>query len=54
MKEKRINLKLSEQLHRQVKLIAILKGITINEYIEQAIEKSVKKDKSLIDSLIKE
>lgn len=39
----RINIELSEDLHRQLKVVCALKGITIREYIISAVESELSK-----------
>lgn len=50
---KRVNIKLSEDAHTKAKVISVLKGITLNEYFEKAIQQAVDKDKSLLAELKK-
>lgn len=45
MAKKQLNIRLDEETRTQAKIIAILKGMTLNEYIEQAIKKDLEKDK---------
>lgn len=45
MAKKQLNIRLEEETRTQAKIIAILKGMTLNEYIEQAIKKDLEKDK---------
>lgn len=47
MRKKRVNIALKGELHTKVKVIAVLKGLTMNEYLEKAIEKALKKDKKV-------
>ena len=44
MTKKQLNIRLDEETRTQAKIIAILKGLTLNEYIEQAIQKELEKD----------
>ena len=37
-KRKRINIALKEDTHTKAKVISVLKNITLNDYLEQAIE----------------
>lgn len=46
MTKKQLNIRLSEELHTKAKVTAILKGVTLNDYIEQAIQASLEKDKN--------
>jgi len=50
---KRVNIKLSEDAHTKAKVISVLKGITLNDYFEKAIEQSIEKDKTLLTELKK-
>lgn len=47
MARKQLNIRLEEELHTKAKVTAILKGMTLNDYIEQAILNSLEKDKSV-------
>lgn len=51
MGTKRVNIGLADKIHTQAKLISILKNTTLNDYLRQAIEDAVKKDKDLIKKL---
>ena len=42
----RINIHISKKTHTQAKIICALDNITLNEYFEQAISRSLKEDKS--------
>jgi predicted HicB family RNase H-like nuclease len=46
MERKQLNIRIDEETHTNAKVIAILKGITLNDYIEQAIQKALEQDKS--------
>ncbi len=48
-KSKRVNLKLPEELHTKAKIAAVLKEITLNQYIEDAIKHALEKDKELLE-----
>ncbi|MFH0978199.1 MAG: hypothetical protein V1837_02745 [Candidatus Woesearchaeota archaeon] len=45
---KRVNIAIGEDIHRKAKVIAVLKGVTLNDYLEAAIEKVLKKDSGKI------
>jgi predicted HicB family RNase H-like nuclease len=45
---KKVNIGLKDKTHTQAKLIAVLKGMTMNEYFEKAIDESIERDKELI------
>ena len=42
----RIHYEIDDDLHRQVKSAAALQGITLKEYVIQALERAVDDDKS--------
>ena len=48
---KRVNIAIIEDIHTKAKIIAVLKGLTLNEYLEQAIEKAIEKDKKVLDKV---
>lgn len=49
--KKKVNISLDEDLHTKAKVIAVLKNITLNDYIEKALDEAVKKDKSILDKI---
>lgn len=49
--KKKVNIALDEDLHTKAKVIAVLKNITLNDYIEKALDEAVKKDKSILEKL---
>ena len=49
----RVNIWMRDELHKQLKIVAALKGVTIQEYIEKAIEAKVEQDLVLLKDLIK-
>jgi predicted HicB family RNase H-like nuclease len=51
MTKKRVNIALDDDLHTKAKVIAVLSNITLNDYIEKALEDAVKKDKPILDKL---
>lgn len=50
-KEKKVNIALKENVHLQAKIIAVVKGINLSSYLEQAIQDAIKKDKKLIENI---
>ena len=48
------NIKISEESHTKAKVISVLKGITLNEYFEKAIDDAITSDKSLLEKLKKQ
>jgi len=51
MKKKHINIAVDEETHKEVKVLAILKGLTINQYVRELIKNGLKKDKKLLEKL---
>jgi predicted HicB family RNase H-like nuclease len=47
MKQK-VNIGISKETHAKAKIISVLQGTTLNEYLAQAIEKAVEKDKGIL------
>ncbi|MBN2453947.1 hypothetical protein JXB11_00210 [Candidatus Woesearchaeota archaeon] len=50
---KRVNIGLSEDLHTQAKLIAVLTKTKLGRYFEKAIQDAVKRDKRLLEEVAK-
>lgn len=48
---KRVNIQLSTETHTQAKILAVLQGKTLNDYLAEAVEKHVKKDEGLLKKL---
>jgi predicted HicB family RNase H-like nuclease len=46
MARRQLNIRIDEETHTRAKIIAVLKGITLNDYIEQAIQKKLEEDKA--------
>lgn len=51
---KKVNISIKLKTHTKAKLISVLNNITLNDYLAQAIEKAVEKDKDLIKNLIED
>jgi predicted HicB family RNase H-like nuclease len=51
MKKKKINIGINADLHTKAKIICVLKGITLNDYVARALEKELEKDKSVLDKI---
>ncbi len=51
MAKKRVNISLDEDLHTKAKVIAVLTNITLNDYLQKAIQEAVKKDKHILDKI---
>ena len=48
---KKVNIGLKDKVHMQAKIVAVAKGVSMNEYIEQAIESALENDKKIIKDL---
>jgi hypothetical protein len=48
---KRVNVQLPDEIHTRAKVIAVLKGVTLNEYLEAAISEAVERDKGVLENL---
>ena len=44
---KRVNIAIDVTLHKKAKIIAVLKNMTLNSYLEIAIDKALKKEGQL-------
>jgi len=53
MERKQLNIRLKEELHTKAKVTAILKGETLNDYIEAAIKAALEKDRQKTRTKIK-
>ncbi len=51
MPGKKVNIGLSAETHTKAKIICVLKGITLNDYIARALEKEIEKDKHVLDKI---
>lgn len=48
---KRVNIKLDEETHTKAKVISVLKEMTLNEYLDNAIKEAIEKDKSVLNKI---
>ena len=53
MPRKKINIGIEELLHRQAKVVSVLKGMTLNEFFIAALQERLKKDLELIQRIIR-
>ena len=51
--EKRVNIELDDELHKQAKAISVLKGIALSDFVREAIAKAVQDDIVLIANTAK-
>ncbi|GIU69981.1 MAG: hypothetical protein KatS3mg002_1217 [Candidatus Woesearchaeota archaeon] len=47
-KTKRVNIILSEETHTKAKVIAVLKDMTLNEYLDRAIREALERDQNIL------
>ena len=48
---KKVNIGISAEAHTKAKIICVLKGITLNEYIASALDKELQKDEHILDKI---
>jgi len=48
---KRVNIQLDEELHRRAKILAVLQGTTLNDYLAAAVRKAVERDNNTLKKL---
>ena len=51
---KRVNIGLDEKTHNRAKAISALKGVSLGQYFEQAIEDAVKDELKMLGALVQE
>ena len=45
---KKVNIAITKETHAKAKIISVLQGITLNDYLAEAIGKAVEKDKGIL------
>jgi predicted HicB family RNase H-like nuclease len=50
-KSKQVNIEVPEELHRRAKVIAILKGMTLQEFLVNAIRKETESEDKVLEKL---
>lgn len=50
---KRVNIPLKDKVHAQAKIISTLKKEALAKFLERVIEEAVKKEKHIIEELLK-
>lgn len=53
MTKRQLNIRIDEELHTKAKVTAILKGVTLNDYIEASIKSALEKDKAISQKIKK-
>jgi len=48
---KRVNIELPDDIHTRAKVIAVIRGMTLNDYLAAAATEAVEKDKSVLQNL---
>ena len=48
---KKVNIGLNEATHTQAKIIAVLKNKKLNDYLREAVEEAVQRDKKILKKL---
>lgn len=51
MNMKRVNIQLNDETHTKAKVIAVLKDMTLNEYLDKAIRDAIDKDQSILGKI---
>ena len=50
-KEKRVNIQLPEELHTKAKILSVLQGTTLNEYLVAAIQEKTSREEKHFSKL---
>lgn|GEM_PF-800673 len=50
---KRVNIQLSDEAHTRAKIIAVLKGVTLNDYLARIVEEAVQRDRKVLQQMPK-
>jgi hypothetical protein len=50
----RVNIYLEDDVHTKAKIVAVLKGETLNEYLAQAVAKALAQDKDVLTKIKKQ
>ena len=51
MPGQRVNIALKEETHARAKALAVIRGISLNKFFEEAVKGSVNQDKKLFEVL---
>ena len=50
----RVNIYLEDDVHTKAKIVAVLKGVTLNDYLAQAVAEALAKDKDVLAKIKKQ
>ena len=50
---KRVNIQLEDDLHTKAKIIAVLKGVTLNDYLAKTVAEALQRDRKVLEQLPK-
>jgi len=50
---KRVNIQLEDDIHTKAKIIAVLKGVTLNDYLAKTVTEAVQRDKKVLENVPK-
>ena len=50
---KRVNIQLDDDTHTKAKIIAVLKGVTLNDYLAKTVNEAVQRDKKILENVPK-
>lgn len=50
---KRVNIQLDGDVHTRAKIIAVLKGVTLNDYLARIVGEAVERDRKVLERLPK-
>ena len=50
---KRVNIQLGDDTHTKAKVIAVLKEMTLNEYLDKAIREAIDRDQGILNKIKK-
>jgi transposase len=48
---KKVHIQLKDNVHTKAKVISVLKGTTLNEYFEKALERAISRDKEVLNQM---
>ncbi|MBU0667478.1 MAG: hypothetical protein ABIC91_02655 [Nanoarchaeota archaeon] len=48
---KKVHIQIEDNVHTKAKVLSVLKGVTLNEYFEKALEMAILKDKEVLEKI---